>query len=72
MEGLDLDEFADAMRLAPLSETAGRIQVGFAYVLVAEFSREEVADALGSFRGRCEEPDRELAAGQGRGPVRGS
>jgi hypothetical protein len=66
MEGLDLGEFPDAVRLSPLGETAGGIEVGLARVALVELLGEKVADAFGGFRGRREEPDREHWRG-GRG-----
>jgi hypothetical protein len=67
MEGLDLGEFRDAVRLAPFGETAGGIEVGLARVAVVELLGEKVADTFGCFRGRREEGTGNTGAGAGVG-----
>ena len=55
VEGLHVGELADTARAAPLRETARRVEIGPACVVVVHLRSEELEDALPGLRRRREE-----------------
>ena len=64
VEGLHVGELADTARAAPLRETARRVEIGPACVVVVDLRSEELEDALRGLRRGCEEHGR-LQRGSG-------
>ena len=71
VEGLDLRELVEVVGLAPFGEAAGRVEIGFARVVVVDLGGEEFEDALRRFRRRREQPGRDQAGGGGNDELAG-